>query len=90
MEDLVNKYYEPDELSVDLFFGTFRAVQACLELPRNRRFVVCQVNAEFYAASAEALVATYGRQVLNMRLVISGSDDVVAARKILIPSMRAL
>lgn len=57
-ECLVAKLPRDDELLFDLSFDTFATTMACFELPRCLRFLGCNIDAEIFAGSTDALVET--------------------------------
>lgn len=67
-----------------LFFGAFPAAKACLELLRHHRSVSCEVDAGYFAASTEALVTMFVRQVLNQMSDISDSNEMLDACGIMV------
>lgn len=81
MENLVIGSWKSDKLVVDLLFGTFASVRACLELPRYHRFVGCDVDADCTEASKEVLIYTYGRLLLDKKWNTSSTAAVVDACK---------
>lgn len=74
MQDIVEKFFKPGKLVVDLFSGKFATAKMCLDLPRHRRFLCCEADTECFAASTEELVETYAKQILTRKLDIFGAD----------------
>lgn len=79
MKDLDSNFFKPDELVIDLVFGTLRATKLCLELLRYRYFVGYKGDSICFTAIKEAVVETYGRQILTKKPSVSGSDEIVDA-----------
>lgn len=70
--------------------GTLATAEECSKLPNNRRIVCCKADSECSAESTEALVHTHARQVLNQESAVLGTDEVVAASKVLIAMLDEL
>lgn len=64
-EDIDKKFSKPSKPVVDLMSETFETAKACLELPGHRRFVLCEIHEDFFAAKTGALAETYSRQAVN-------------------------
>lgn len=77
MRDSVNKFSKRGEIAVDLLSGTFPTAKPCLKLSRHRLLVVGEVDTKYFAASAEALMETYAKQVSTVKSDISGSAEEV-------------
>lgn len=87
---LYSTFSKPAELVVDPFSGAFANAKGCLKLPQHHCFMDFDVDVDCFAASTEAPVQTYARQVLDEEVDISGTGELVGACKIVIRTLDKL
>lgn len=90
MKDLVDRFPKARELVYNPLSGTIATAKACMELPRHRSYVDCNVHAKCFAASVEALAEMYAKQVLIETSESFGSHMVVDACKIVFTAQDGL
>lgn len=90
MKDNVSKFSNPVHVVDYPIAWTFSPGKACMMLPRHGRFICCEIDTACYNQSYTTVVYTFSRNVQNVDLNITRSEEVVEAAKLFVKAMDGL
>lgn len=84
VENFVSKLPNHVKLVADLISDTFLTAKADLDRPRHRCVEGCETHANCFGTGTEELVEPYARQIINEKLDIFDTEEVVDCYKMMI------